>query len=256
MRKLDVWDLFLGASVAALTLVVAASGSFRSAWQRFNKEVDPSEQLLDATRREATAADRSARTAAEHAESVRRQLEILQQGIAANTEVPQGTTNPLTTFSQPNTSIDIEIMGGSGQTNPDSGLREVEIVLLFLSERPIFNLEFALIGPSWKRDSQSVNLNDAGQAGMWSFMQVLVPTDLPDDSWTEFIDQNGRHYPCPEPPPTEREAWAILSFDREYEGSYSIWQRVTADASKPEIFVGESIGNQHTIQGTSPGAGS
>ncbi len=249
----------LAASVAALTLVVAASGAFRAAWRRLRRERPPAEALVEAARSEATAADRSARAAAEHAEAVRRQLEILQLGLASGTgigaEQRAQSPSPPRPTERAAAAVDIEILGGGGRTDPDTRLREVEVVLLFLSEREIFDLEFALLGPGWERDSQSVDLAEAGQAGMWSLMRTLVPLEEPDRSWDEFVDRYGRRFPCPGPPPTEREAWAVISYERTRGRPHSVWQRLSADASDPNMVLGEPIGSQQAIEGVLPDAG-
>ncbi len=250
----------LGAVVAALTLVVAASGAFRAAWRQLRRKRPPAEALVEAASRDAAAADRSARAAAEHADAVQRQLEMLQLGLAPGTGLASGAPAPTPTTTTTTTTpsavaVDIEILGGGGRTDPDTGLRQVEVVLLFLSEREIFDLEFALLGPRWERDSKPVELAEAGQAGMWSVMRTLIPLEEPDLSWDEFVDRFGRRFSCPGPAPTEREAWAVLSYERTRGRPHSVWQRVSADASDPEMVLGEPIGSQHAIEGVSPDDG-
>lgn len=252
----DIWNLTLGAALAALTLVVAASGAFRAAWRQLRRKRPPTEALLEAARRDAAAADRAARAATEQADAVRRQLEMLQLGLASgaglDTEIPAPPAPPP---SQPDAGVDIEILGGGGRTDPDTGLRSVEAVLLFLSEREIFDLEFALLGPLWERDSKPVELAEAGQAGMWSVMRTLVPLEEPDFSWDEFVDRLGRRFACPAPAPAEREAWAVLSYERTRGRPHSIWQRLSTDSSDPDMVLGEPIGSQQLVDGVSPDDG-
>ena len=254
VNSLRLWNLLLGVAVAVLALVVGASGAFRAALRRLRGEQAPLEALIDAATREAASADRSAQAAAEHAETVRLQLEVLQQGLATGARLDAGERAPAAAPSPPpvDTSTDIEFLNGGGGENPDTGVHEVEVILLFLSERPIFDLEFALLGPRWKRDSQPVELEAGVQAGTWSVMRSLAPLEQPDHSWDEFVDRLGRRFRSPEPPPTDSEAWAVLSYGRAEGGPTSIWQRFPADASNPNMLLEEPVGRQHSVDGAPP----
>ena len=254
VNSLRLWNLLLAVAVAVLALVVAASGAFRAALRRVRGEQAPLEALVDAATREAAAADRSAQAAAEHAEAVRRQLEVFQQGLATEARAEAAERPPAAAPSPPavDVSTDIEFLNGGGGENADTGVHEVEVILLFLSERPIFDLEFALLGPRWKRDSQPMELEAGVQAGTWSVMRSLAPLEQPDGSWDEFVDRLGRRFRSPEPPPTDSEAWAVLSYERAQGGPTSIWQRFPADASDPNMLLGDPIGRQHSVDGASP----
>jgi len=108
--------------------------------------------------------------------------------------------------------------------------------------------EIAVLSTGWRQTASPATFETQRKDGLFEERWPKQARDGETPNWGSYEDASGRVFDCPEDPPTDEQAWIVISYERTAGGPASTWQRFEVGGAGALWYIRQPVGDPLVVE--------